>query len=214
MSPDFEDQAPVAIAAVGFTESSLQRIVGSNVGMRCVGRFSNHPALWRRLAEVDPQVVMMRYDEPAEGAIEATAFLKRRLADLPVVAVAERDDYGTIAAAFRAGASGFLLEDAPPDELRDAARLARDGGTPMSPRVARRVVEGFRPAQPAAAAALTRRERQVVELLIDGSTNKEIANQLSLSIQTVRHHLKQIYLKLGVGTRTAAVTKYCNLAGF
>jgi DNA-binding NarL/FixJ family response regulator len=118
-------------------------------------------------------------------------------------------DIDTVFKALRAGASGYLLKRSPPERLLEAITEVRQGGAPMTREIARKIVEAFKePAAESRSAELTRRENEVLELLSQGFANKEIAQMLSLSLDTVRYHLKLIYDKLHVRSRTEAVAKF------
>jgi DNA-binding NarL/FixJ family response regulator len=120
------------------------------------------------------------------------------------------DDNEQIFKALEAGASGYLLKRTAPEDLLRAIREIKSGGVPMTPEIARKVIQSFqRKALPANnAERLTPREEQILELLMKGLVSKEIARQLSISVETVNSHLKHIYGKLHVRTRTEAVIKY------
>ena len=121
------------------------------------------------------------------------------------------DDDKKIFDALQAGASGYLLKNASPDDLCRAIFEVRAGGAPMSAEIARLVVEAFhRPASSEASQAfnLSKRETEIVQLVARGLANKEIAAELSISVETVRVHLKHIYEKLHVRSRTEAAMKY------
>ncbi len=164
-----------------------------------------------RVAQLEPEVVLLHSGAASEASLGALRALTRRLPAVPVVLVAADAGYANIAAAFRAGASGYLLESASEAELRQALLMLRAGGAPMSPGVARQLVESFRPKP--GATRLTPREEEVLGWVAAGLVNKEIAQRLQISVETVRHHLKQIYPKLGVGTRTQAAMEYCRSKG-
>ena len=122
-------------------------------------------------------------------------------------------DHDQIFAALKAGASGYLLKRSTPGEIRQAIRDVRSGGAPMSAEIARRVVEAFhQPASPTAAGAdavrLSKRETEILEQLTKGLANKEIADRLDISVETVRVHLRRIYEKLHVHSRTEAAMKF------
>jgi DNA-binding NarL/FixJ family response regulator len=118
-------------------------------------------------------------------------------------------DYDLIFQALEAGASGYLLKRSSPQELLQAIRDVQTGGAPMTGEIARMVVETFHKRQPSSAeAALTPRESEILELVSKGLTNKEIADKLGLSFDTIRNRLRQVYDKLHVHCRAEAVMKY------
>ena len=124
------------------------------------------------------------------------------------------EDAPVIFDALKAGACGYLLKRTPPAEIAAAIVQAHGGGSPMSPQIARQVVSFFHRSTPAdGLAVLTAREREVLELLATGSLYKEIAERLGMSFDTVRTHLRNIYKKLHVHSRTEAVVKYLGKRG-
>ena len=122
-------------------------------------------------------------------------------------------DHDQIFAALKAGASGYLLKRSTPEEVRQAIRDVRSGGAPMSAEIARRVVEAFHqplksPEAEAQEVKLSKRETEILELLTKGLANKEIADRLGISVETVRVHLRRVYEKLHVHSRTEAAMKF------
>jgi DNA-binding NarL/FixJ family response regulator len=138
--------------------------------------------------------------------------LKQELPDLQVIMVTVYRDHEKIFDALKAGACGYLLKRSTPAEVRKAIADVRAGGAPMSAEIARRVVEAFHQRAPAPASAetvhLSKRETEILELLAQGLANKEIADRLGLSTETVRVHLRRIYDKLHVHSRTEAAMKF------
>jgi DNA-binding NarL/FixJ family response regulator len=186
-------------------------------GYRCVNAFgSTEETLAGSVADI-ADVVLMDINLPGRSGIECVAELKRRNPALLVVMLTVYEDADKIFAALRAGASGYLLKRTPPAELLEAIREAVDGGSPMSSLIARKVVASFQDPtgpRPTAAAAplplptLTPREREILNALAKGLLYKEIADQLGIGTTTVRTHLRSIYDKLQVQTRTEAVVRY------
>ncbi len=157
-----------------------------------------------------PDVVLMDIRLPRMSGIECTPRLKELLPGTPIVILTVLDDDELIFRALQAGADGYLLKRSKPAELRTALLDVLNGGAPMSSAIARRVVRSFRrpPANPRNEAHLSTREIEVLSLLSNGLSNKEIADQLRLSVETVRSYLKTIYDKLHVRCRTEAVIRY------
>jgi DNA-binding NarL/FixJ family response regulator len=197
-----EDNATVA--------AGLRRIVESTPGCTCAGVWRSAEEALTKVPAFSPDVLLMDIHLPGLSGIEATARLKRDLPDLQVIMVTVYRDHEKIFDALKAGACGYLLKRSSPAEVRRALLEVRAGGAPMSAEIARRVVEAFhRPrASNASTAELSRRETEILELLTQGLANKEIADRLGLSVETVRVHLKRIYDKLHVHSRTEAAMKY------
>jgi DNA-binding NarL/FixJ family response regulator len=156
-----------------------------------------------------PEVVLMDIQLPKLSGIECTTRLKRLLPAVQIIMITVYEDTERISAALRAGACGYLLKRCTPEELVAAVREARLGGVPMPREIARKVIAAFQ--QPVTASAqvdeLRPSEKKILELLVLGLPNKEIANRLGLATRTVRWHLENIYGKLHVNSRTEAVLK-------
>ena len=135
--------------------------------------------------------------------------LKLQCPEVLCLILTSYDNHTNIFDALKAGASGYLLKRPPPAEITAAIGQVCHGGSPMSPHIARQVVSFFhRSPAPESQAALTDREREVIELLATGSMYKEIAEHLAITLETVRSHVKKIYDKLHAHSRTEAVRKY------
>ncbi|MEU7281035.1 response regulator transcription factor [Streptomyces sp. NPDC045431] len=159
-------------------------------------------ALAQRL---DPDVILMDLRMPGGSGVEAIAELTRRGARSRVLVLTTYDTDTDTLPAIEAGATGYLLKDAPREELFTAVRAAAEGRTVLSPAVATRLVTRVRnPAAPVDA-SLSAREREVLELVAQGTSNRGIAVELFISEATVKTHLTHIYGKLGVKDRAAAV---------
>lgn len=193
---------------------SLRAVVESTPDCRCLGLWQSGEAALKELPTLQPDVVLMDIHLPGISGIETTARLKMHLPGLLVMMVTVYRDHDKIFEALKAGASGYLLKRSSPAEVRKAILDLRGGGAPMSAEIARRVVEAFhKPALPdgkavVEGAQLTKRETEILDLLAQGLANKEIADRLTLSTETVRVHLKRIYDKLHVRSRTEAAIKY------
>lgn len=198
-------------AALG---NGLRKIVESATDFRCVGVWTTAEEALKKIDAFRPQVVLMDINLPGMSGIEATARIKHHLPDMQVIMVTVYRDHDQIFAALKAGASGYLVKRSTPEEVRQAIRDVRSGGAPMSAEIARRVVEAFhQPLKSASPAAgddvkLSKRETEILELLTKGLANKEIADRLDISVETVRVHLRRVYEKLHVHSRTEAAMKF------
>lgn len=191
--------------------NGLRKIVESASDFRCLGVWTSAEEALKKIDAFRPQVVLMDINLPGMSGIEATARIKQHLPEIQVIMVTVYRDHDQIFAALKAGASGYLLKRSTPEEVRQAIRDVRSGGAPMSAEIARRVVEAFhQPVKSAAAdeVKLSKRETEILELLTKGLANKEIADRLDISVETVRVHLRRVYEKLHVHSRTEAAMKF------
>jgi DNA-binding NarL/FixJ family response regulator len=189
---------------------SWVQIIDTFGRFKCVCTCESAEEAVRIIPEARPDVILMDIRLPRMSGIECTSRLKELLPTTPIIILTVLDDDELIFRALEAGADGYLLKRSKPADLRAALLEVLDGGAPMSTAIARRVVRSFRrpPANPRNEAHLSTREVEVLGLLSRGLSNKEIADQLRLSIETVRSYLKTIYEKLHVRCRTEAVIRY------
>jgi DNA-binding NarL/FixJ family response regulator len=162
------------------------------------------------IPELRPDVILMDIFLPRMSGIECTARLKEQLPDTQILILTAMDDQELVFMALEAGADGYLLKRTKPMDLRAALLDVLRGGAPMSSQIARRVIESFRRKAKARdeSVRLSVREEQILLLLSQGYPNKLIADKLSLSIDTVCSHLKHVFEKLHVNSRTEAVVRY------
>jgi len=192
---------------------SLRLVVDSMDQARCIGVWTSAEEGLRKIDAFRPSIVLMDIHLPGMSGIEATAILKRDLPEIQVIIVTVHRENEKIFEALKAGACGYLIKRSRAAEVRQAILDVHSGGAPMSAEIARRVVEAFhspapRTAPEEGAVHLSNRETAVAKLVAEGLANKEIADRLDLSIETVRGHLKKIYDKLHVRCRTEAAVKY------
>jgi DNA-binding NarL/FixJ family response regulator len=192
------------------TRESLSELLGRAPTLRCVGAYPNGEEALRRIPAEQPDVVLMDINLPGMSGIECVARLKERLPQMQVLMLTTYEESDLIFDSLRRGASGYLLKNMPPAELIQAVEQVHSGGSPMSMQIARKVVNHFqRIKQPSSEVEqLTRREQEILGLLAKGYLYKEIADQLGISLSTVRAHLHTIYEKLHVQSRTEAVVKF------
>ena len=183
----------------------LRGMFESAPGFRVLGEASNGVEAVERAAELDPDVVLMDLRMPGGAGVEAIRELTRRSARAKVLVLTTYDTDSDTLPAIEAGATGYLLKDAPRDELFTAVRAAAEGRTVLSPAVASRLVSAVRSPQSPGNEPLSAREREVLALVAKGTSNREIARELFISEATVKTHLTHLYGKLGVKDRAAAV---------
>jgi DNA-binding NarL/FixJ family response regulator len=192
------------------TRESLTELIGRAPGLRCVGAHANGEAALRSIPTETPDVVLMDINLPGMSGIECVARLKTRLPNLQVLMLTTYEESDLIFDSLRSGASGYLLKNMPPAELVQAVEQVHSGGAPMSMQIARKVVTHFQQIkQPSSdVEKLTKREHEILALLAKGYLYKEIADQLGITLSTVRAHLHTVYEKLHVQSRTQAVVKF------
>jgi len=159
----------------------------------------------------DSDVMLMDIGLPGMNGIEGVKYIKQRYPDIAIVMCTVHDDDQNIFDALCAGAVGYLLKKTPPDELVKALREAANGGSPMTPNIARKVISTFHQSVPAkkndSPDRLTQREQEVLEQLAGGYSYAAIAEAMSISLNGVRYHIRGIYEKLQVHSRGEAVAK-------
>ncbi|MFJ3092917.1 response regulator [Streptomyces hydrogenans] len=183
----------------------LRGMFDADPGFRVLGEASGGVEAVELALRLDPDVVLMDLRMPAGGGVDAIAALARHGARARVLVLTTYDTDTDTLPAIEAGATGYLLKDAPREELFAAVRAAAEGRTVLSPAVATRLVSAVRrPAEPVDD-TLSAREREILFLVARGTSNREIAAELFISEATVKTHLTHIYAKLAVKDRAAAV---------
>ncbi|MFG2124213.1 response regulator [Streptomyces sp. NPDC048710] len=180
----------------------LRGMFESAPGFTVLGEAAGGVEALERAAALDPDVILMDLRMPGGGGVHAIAELTRRGARAKVLVLTTYDSDSDTLPAIEAGATGYLLKDAPRDELFTAVRAAAEGRTVLSPAVASRLVHAVRTPRNE---PLSTREREVLTLVAKGTSNREIARELFISEATVKTHLTHLYTKLGVKDRAAAV---------
>jgi DNA-binding NarL/FixJ family response regulator len=186
------------------------RSVLTEHGFSVVGEAPNGQVALPLIERRAPDLVVMDLSMPGMSGAEATREIKRRFPSVAVLVVTVAAGEGDVLDALEAGAAGYLLKDSEPNEIVRAVEAAVSGDTPLSPRIAKLVVQRARTASGGASAAtalaeeLTEREREVLRLVADGLDNAEIAQVLFLSPTTVKRHVASIVRKLGVSNRIQA----------
>lgn len=194
---------------------SLAKLIDSSPGFRCLSRHGSAEEALKEIPKVRPQVVLMDINLPGLNGVECVRRLKPQLPETQVIMLTVYQNTDHIFNALAAGATGYMLKQTPPAELLDAMKEVHAGGSPMSSHIARKIVLSFQRPAPAAAseaANLSPREAEVLELLAKGFLYKEIAEQMKVSYATVHTHIRHIYEKLHVRSRTEAVAKHLGQA--
>jgi DNA-binding NarL/FixJ family response regulator len=189
----------------------LAELIDSAPGYRCVCVCSTSKEALIEVPKHQPDVVLMDIHLPDESGIVCTARLTGKMPGLQVIMVTVYKDSDLIFQALKAGACGYILKRSRPDEIIQAIAEVRAGGAPMTNEIARMVVQSFRTPSVEPEAGLTSREAELLELLTQGLSNKEIAQKTSIAAGTVRNHLANVFQKLHVRCRTEAVVKHLRI---
>ncbi len=190
----------------------LADLIGGTPGHSCVCACASAEEALVQIPLHRPDVVLMDIHLPGESGIACTARLREKIPDLQVIMLTVYKDIKMIFNALKVGACGYVLKRSDEKEILDAIAEVRAGGAPMTSEIARMVVRSFMEspaiADPAGTDQLSARELEILALLAEGFSNKEIASRLFISNATVRTHLMHIYEKLHVRCRTEAAAKY------
>lgn len=211
---------PIRVAIVEDVEeyrNALQYVLNSTPGFECVLTYSNGLKALEDIPKHLPDVVLVDLNIPGINGIEVMRQLKPKVPKIQFMVLTVSDDDEKIFAALSAGANGYLLKSTMPNEILEAVQDVYNGGSPMSATIARKVVDAFRNPTPQMhnpyEELLTQREKEVLALLAKGKLYKQIADELHISLETVKSHCHNIYDKLHVKTRTEAIIKYFPPAG-
>jgi DNA-binding NarL/FixJ family response regulator len=204
---------PITVSIVDDEADLREHIAGyldAVPGFRCVSVCASAEEALARLPKEKPDVVLMDINLGGMSGIECARQLKPQMPEVQIVMLTVFEDTEKIFSALAAGASGYLLKRVAPAKLLEAIREVHEGGSPMSAPIARKVVQSLQAHPPRADTntELSPREREVLDGLAEGQAYKQIADQLGVSIHTVRNYIRRIYEKLHVQSRTEAVARY------
>lgn len=187
----------------------LQSLVNYTPDFSCRESFGSMETALARISPQEFDLVLTDIGLPKMNGIDGTRILREKYPELPIVVLTIHEENDKIFQALCAGANGYLLKNTPPAQIIEALTEVLGGGAPMSPEVARRVVQLFRKFAPPEVAdyRLTEQEKQILKMLVDGHHYKTAAHALGISIHTVSFHLRNIYTKLHVHSKTEAVAK-------
>lgn len=199
----------VIIEDIREVRDGLTMLINGTRGFACAGGYRTMEEALGGMQASRPDVILTDIGLPGMDGIEGTRILRERFPKIPIVALSVYEDDEKIFNAICAGASGYLLKNTPPARLLESLTEVVNGGAPMSPDVARRVVTVFREFRPPDRASyhLTPQEYELLKLMIDGHHYKTAADAMGISTNTVSFHLKHIYEKLQVHSKTEAVAK-------
>ena len=188
---------------------TVAQLIDSSGDFRCRGTFGSAEHALRGLVGQAADIILLDIHLPGMAGSDAAQLFHERFPSLKIVMFTVFDDDQRIFASLCNGACGYILKKMPPAKLLDSLRDARDGGAPMSPEIARRVVDLFRTMRPEALASqsLTATEKKLLALLAEGHSYQSAAEGMQITINTVRNHVRSIYEKLHVHSKSAAVSK-------
>jgi len=187
----------------------LAYLIDASEGFRCTGGFASMEDALKRLPADMPDVALVDICLPGMSGIEGIRILKERHPELLTIVLTIYDDAAKIFEAMCAGACGYLLKKTPPARLVECLREAMEGGSPMTPEVARKVITLFREFRPPERAEyrLTPQETLLLKLLVEGHSYKTAACEMGISTPTIAFHTRNIYKKLHVHSKSEAVAK-------
>ena len=190
--------------------TSLAKLINGSPGYRCVSQHASGEAALQDIPKAKPDVTLMDINLPGMNGVECVRQLKPLLPAMQIIMLTVYQNTENIFNALAAGATGYLLKQTPPAELLAAIQNVHAGGSPMNSHIARKIVQSFQTAQAAAPRdqSLSPREAQVLDLLAKGYLYKEIADAMQVTYATVHTHIRHIYEKLHVRSRTEAVAKH------
>jgi DNA-binding NarL/FixJ family response regulator len=211
--PDLAEPAAVIrvliVEDVREVREGLAALINGTRGFRCTGSYFSMETALAGIDDKNTDLILTDIGLPGMSGITGIQILHERYPAIPILALTVYDSDDQVFNAICAGASGYLLKNTAPVRLLDSIKEAVAGGAPMSPEVARRVIELFRKFRPpeTASCRLTPQETELLKLLIEGHYKKTAAHQMGISTNTVSFHLKNIYGKLQVHSKTEAVAK-------
>ena len=189
----------------------LSALVNGTTGYKSVGAYRDCESFLVKLETLNVNVVLMDIALPGMNGIEGVKEAKKLKPDIDILMLTIYEDSEKVFDALCAGACGYLVKKTPPSKLLDAIKDVYEGGSPMSSQIARQVITAFKESKDVKDESpdykLSSREKEVITLLASGNNYQQIADQLFISVDTVRHHIKNIYKKLHVHTQSEAVAK-------
>jgi len=186
----------------------LSHLINASEGYECIGSYEQ-AELGIQYLTGNEQVLLLDINLPGMSGVEALPVLKAKFPDLRILMLTVFDDDETIMEAILSGADGYLLKKSSPGSILTALEETVQGGSPMTPAIAKRVLNLFKKYVPLKKEnfQLTQREKEILQLMVSGLNNKHIAEKLFISLQTVRNHVRHIYEKMHVHSKSQAVVK-------
>jgi len=191
---------------------SISMLLNDTADFTLAGSYSHCLDVIENIQDTKPDVVIMDIDMPGMNGIEGVKLIRKNFPTVQILMLTVFDDDEKVFAAIKAGAGGYILKNAEPENLLHAISEVYNGGAPMTPGIAKKVLYQFQAILPEEEKDyhLSMREKEVLSLLVDGLSYKMIAGKLNITYDTVRAHMKKIYEKLHVASMTEAVAKAIN----
>lgn len=191
---------------------SIALLLGEMKDLTLVGSYSHCLDVVQNIKDTQPDVVIMDIDMPGMNGIEGVKLIRKNCPSVQILMFTVFDDEEKVFAAIKSGAAGYILKNAEPGQLVQAIVEVYNGGAPMTPGIARKVLQQFQTFLPQEKTDynLSNREKEVLALLVSGFSYKMISAKLDITYDTVRAHMKKIYEKLHVASMTEAVAKAIN----
>lgn len=188
---------------------SLQLLISSSGKFECIGAFADTRNVLAVVDKLSPDIIITDIEMPIMNGIDATRMIKNKFPGIPILILTVFDDSEKIFQSLQAGGNGYLLKNSSPDEILNALMEVHNGGSALSPAVARKVIQFFQTNTHAQQNDyhLTQKEKELLQHLVEGMSYKMIADAMMISFETVKSHVKNVYRKLHVSSNSEAVAK-------
>ncbi len=187
---------------------SLQLLISSSGNFECIDAFADTRHAVANVSRLMPDIILTDIEMPVMNGIDATRLIKNKFPEIPILILTVFDDSERIFQSLRAGGNGYLLKNSSPEEILNALTEVYNGGSALSPAVARKVIQHFQNCAPVHNDYhLTQKEKELLQLLVQGMSYKMIADAMLISFETVKSHIKNVYKKLHVSSNAEAVAK-------
>lgn len=188
-------------------QQGLRSVIESDERLYWIRSFETAEEAIEHIPKLKPDVVITDINLPGKNGIECVSELKNIDPEIQFIMFTIYEDNDQVFEALKAGATGYILKNTSPEKIVEAILELHDGGSPMSPKIARKVLQSFNKTENPVLQLISKREREVLDLLSKGYLYKEIADRLNITLSTVKRHLNHIYEKLQVQNKTEAVNK-------
>jgi DNA-binding NarL/FixJ family response regulator len=200
----------VVIEDLSNYRNALEVLLNGSEGFECVGAYENAEVAITEIQQLQADIALIDIGLPGKSGIELVKLIRQKSSNTLCMMCTAYDEDEKVFKALEAGAHGYILKSIQPAKLLEAIVDLKNGGSPMSNEIARKVVMAFNKNNNPELSNLSPREKEILELLVQGLLYKEIAVRLSISIETVKRHCFNIYQKLHVSNRSEAIGKYHN----